>query len=196
MSRLNNEEAIYRMIGASNHTKNERQEHDYYATDPIAMEKLLTHETFSPVVWECACGGGHLAEVMKDHGYRVIATDLIYRGYGLQHPFDFLKEDITNFNGDIITNPPYSEALNFVRKALETITQGHKVAMFLRVQFLEGLERNKFYKIHPPFRIYVFSKRVQCAKNGDFDSYGKSAVCYAWFIWKKDFKGEPIVKWL
>ena len=32
---------IYRMVGASNHTEGEREENDYYATSPIAMELIL-----------------------------------------------------------------------------------------------------------------------------------------------------------
>lgn len=47
----------FRAIGASNHTDKERQCEDYYATEPKAMELLLEVEQFSPVIWECACGG-------------------------------------------------------------------------------------------------------------------------------------------
>lgn len=50
----------FRAIGASNHTDKERQCEDYYATEPKAMELLLEVEQFSPVIWECACGGGSL----------------------------------------------------------------------------------------------------------------------------------------
>jgi len=38
---------------------------------------------------------------------------------------------------------------------------------------------------------------VQVAINGDPEMFAKSsAACYAWFIWEKDFKGAPEVKWL
>ena len=33
-------------------------------------------------IWECACGQGHLSEVLKANGYNVKSTDLIDRGYG------------------------------------------------------------------------------------------------------------------
>jgi len=58
---------------------------------------------------------------------------------------NFLEETFDNFNGDIITNPPYRYALNFVQKALESVRIGGKVAMFLKLQFLEGKERRKFF---------------------------------------------------
>ncbi|WP_425539425.1 class I SAM-dependent methyltransferase [Microaceticoccus formicicus] len=160
------------------------------------MELLLQEETFSNVIWECACGEGHLARVLEEHGFEVISTDLIYRGYGDPKPMDFLKESFDDFEGDIITNPPYKYALEFVQKALDSIHPGRKVAMFLKLQFLESKARKKFFKENPPKVVYVSSSRLNCAKNGNFDKYKSSAVAYAWFVWEKGFKGDPIVKWI
>lgn len=191
-----NRNAIYTTLGASNHASDERQKDDYYATDPLAMELLLQEETFNHNVWECACGEGHLAKVLEKHGYNVKATDLVYRGYGNEHSFDFLSKSVKYYDGDIITNPPYKYALDFVKKSLDIIDDGHKVAMFLKVTFLEGKERKQFFKENPPKVVYVSSSRIKCAKNGEFDKYPSSAVAYAWFVWEKGFKGDPIVKWI
>ena len=38
---IGNNKSIYTTLGASNHTDKEREENDYYATDPIAIDKLL-----------------------------------------------------------------------------------------------------------------------------------------------------------
>ena len=76
------ERKVFAVLGASNHSTNEREENDYYATDPIAMELLLDIEQFSPEVWECACGEGHLSKVLESRGYHVMSTDLIDRGLG------------------------------------------------------------------------------------------------------------------
>lgn len=118
--------SIYRTLGASSHTDKEREAFDYYATEPKAVELLLKEETFSPVVWECACGEGHLSKVLESHGYQVISTDLIYRGYGDPNPLDFLKETLEGFDGDIITNPPYKYALDFVKRALDSVQHKKK----------------------------------------------------------------------
>ena len=48
--------AMFRIIGASNHTDEERERDDYYATDPISVDKLLTVEWLNGRIWECACG--------------------------------------------------------------------------------------------------------------------------------------------
>lgn len=52
-----NSNSLFVTLGASNHSMGEREENDYYATEPKAVELLLEKEKFSRV-WECASGGG------------------------------------------------------------------------------------------------------------------------------------------
>lgn len=148
--RMSGSKKVFTTLGSSNHVPEEREAFDYYATDPRAVEMLLELEQFSPVIWEPACGEGHISKVLQAHGYEVISTDLIYRGFGDPEPLDFLKETLDDFEGDIITNPPYSMGLEFVQRALESVRPGGKVAMFLKVQFLEGQKRGEFFKRTPP----------------------------------------------
>ena len=191
-----NNKGVYATLGASNHSECDREQHDYYATDPKAMELLLEQETFGKNIWEPACGGGCLSRVLEAHGYNVLSTDLYYRGYGNEEPLDFLKDVHDKIDGDIITNPPYKFSLEFIKKALEIIKPGHKVAMFLKLQFLEGKSRKSFFLENPPKTVYVSSSRLNCAMNGNFDKQSSSAVAYAWFVWEKGFKGNPIIKWI
>lgn len=55
-----NKNSIYTTLGASNHTDKDREENDYYATDPVAIDKLLKVEQLSNFIWEPAVGGGAL----------------------------------------------------------------------------------------------------------------------------------------
>lgn len=199
---IGNSKSIYTTLGASNHTDKEREQNDYYATEPKALELLLEKEHFFPYVWECACGEGHLSDVLKNNGYDVKSSDLVDRGYDGTEVIDFLKvrkEDVKgDFPRDIITNPPYKYAKEFIEKALEISMDSTKIAMFLKVQFLEDKARRELFDKHPPKRIYVASSRLLCAKNGEFEKMrqgGGSAVAYAWFIWEKGFTGEPVVRW-
>jgi hypothetical protein len=189
-----NTNSVFKNLGASNHCEETRQIEDYYATDPIAIKLLLKETFFSDEIWEPACGQGHLSEALKKYGYQVYSTDLINRGYG-DGEKDFLACS-EKWEGDIITNPPYKFAQEFVEKSLGLISSGHKVAMFLKLTFLEGKARREMFKKYPPKTIYVFSGRITCAKNGDFASTNGSAVCYAWFIWEKGFCGDPAIKWI
>lgn len=196
---VGNKNSIFKTLGASNHTDKEREENDFYATDPIAIDKLLsTGFELSKNVWEPACGAGHLSKRLEHYGYNVRSTDLIDRGYGEQK--DFLADDGINiWDGDIITNPPYKYSLYFVQQALDLIKTGRKVVMFLKLTFLEGKERGEFFKENPPKYVMVFSQRILCAKNAQFEEMkkgGGSAVAYAWFIWEKGYKGACEVKWI
>ena len=203
----NNRSAIYRAIGASNHVEAEREENDYYATHPIAINLLCELEEFSNEILEPCCGEGHISKVLESKGYVVESMDLIDRGYG-KGGVNFLEYNEI-VDKDIITNPPYSLAQDFVEHAMDIITEGHKIAMFLKLTFLESSRRKEMFKKYPPKKIWVSSSRIPCGKNGDFyqrnadgsikcDKDGNpkevsSAVCYAWFIFEKGYHGPIVV---
>lgn len=196
-----NYNSLYMTLGASNHTEKEREENDYYATDPIAIDKLLTKEKPSFNIWECACGGGHLLNRLKELGFNAFGTDLIDRGCGTapRDFFNFDKKDVGS-DVDILTNPPYKYAKEFVLHALDLVAEGRKVYMFLKLTFLEGKTRFKeLFSKYPPQTIYVFSERVICAKNGEFQKMkdsGGSAVAFAWFVWQKGWQGKTTIEWI
>ncbi len=121
----------------------------------------------------------------------IVALD---RGYGKPN-VDFLQSSHRH-NGDIVTNPPFRYALEFVQKSLELIPDGRKVAMFLRIQFLEGKAHRKFFNEYPPQTVYVATSRIKYAMNGDFEGTKGSAALYAWFVWQKGWKGETVVRWI
>lgn len=194
MNRQGTVNDVFVRLGATNHSLGKREINDYYATEPSAVEMLCEKETFNKNIWECACGQGHISKVLIQRGYNVKSTDLIDRGYGIGG-IDFLKETQI-FDGDIITNPPYKISVDFVEHSLKLIPVGNKVAMLLKIQFLESGRRRKLFDQSPPKYVYVFSKRTNCAKNGDFEAYPSSAICYAWYIWEKGYSGETILRWI
>lgn len=194
MARQKNKEDMYRLIGSSNHTGEARGEEDFYASDPASIDGLLEKETFSKHIWEPACGMGHLSDKLKNLGYDVRESDLVLRKEGAeQKDFLFFNED--RFGGDIITNPPYALAQEFVEQSLKCVGEGHKVAMLLRLLFLESIERRRLFDIAPPIRVHVYSKRIRCYKNGEITD-GGGALCYAWFVWEKGHKGTTTIDWI
>lgn len=194
---VGNKISSYVTNGASSHSSQEREENDYYATAPLATNLLLELETFDKNIWEPACGENHITNILRNAGYNVRTSDIIDRiGDGSVEIKDFLTNEEV-FDGDIITNPPYKFALEFAEKCLEAIKDGHKVALFLKLTFLETRIRKAFFEKYPPKIVYVSSNRLGCAKNGEFegkDNIG-SAVAYCWYIWEKGFQGDPIIKW-
>lgn len=166
---------------------------DYYGTNPAAVESLLSREEFDKKIWEPCAGKHNISNVLKSHAYKVWESDIF--GYGLNHSIvDFLEYE-GEWDGDLITNPPYNLAGDFVEKALKIVKPGKKLAMFLRLQFLEGQKRyNNIFVDNPPKTVYVFTKRQVCSKVDDFTE--GSAVAYVWIVWEKGFTGDPAIKWI
>ena len=178
-------------IVGSSRNNGEREAEDFYPTPPYAVEELLKREVFSGNIWECACGEGDISEVFKNKGFEVISTDLINRGYGEQ--LDFLQSDLVADN--IITNPPYKLALDFVLKAKK---QGRKkIAMFLKTVWLESDSRyDMFQDTEFPLKtVYQFSKRVTLYKGG-VKMKNSGMIAYAWYVWDKDYVGKPTIGWI
>jgi hypothetical protein len=172
-----------------------REKDDFYATPPAATQALLSVETFEGAIWEPACGQGHLSKVLIDAGYEVISTDLVARGYG-EAGVDFLMEWQPRAP-NIVTNPPFKLSSGFVRNALK-LTTG-KVAMLLKVGFLEGVERADVFDHAPLARVHVFRRRQSFLKDGLYSTNmnGKGGmIAYAWFVWEHGYSGKPTLGWI
>lgn len=183
---------VYSTLGASNHATGERAQYDLYCTHPKAVEELLKLEQFSHQIWEPCDGLGHISDTLCQKGYDVHRSDITTRNRDIKQ-LDFLAYNGTEWNGDIVTNPPYSCAVDMVRKALSVVSDGRKVAMWLRILFLESKHRQELFREFPPKRIWVSSSRIECGKNGVF---GKgSPQGYAWFVWEKGYKGSTTINW-
>lgn len=189
----------YVTLGASNHSEDIRSSNDFYATPPVAVQHLLEIESFNKNIWEPGCGMNHIVEILEQAGYNVKRSDIVQMVEDDKfEQIDFLTTTGT-WDGDIVTNPPFKLATEFVAKALDLVKPGAKVAMFLKLQFLEGTKRySALFEDNPPKRIWVSTHRYGCTKDGYFNEKGNapSAICYCWFIWEKGFKGDPIVKWI
>ena len=168
-----------------------REKDDFYPTPPMATERLLDVEKFDGDIWECACGDGAISKVLEQHNYKVYSTDLINRNYG-ETGIDFLME--TQKCDNIITNPPYKNALDFAQKAVE-LARG-KTALLLKLNFLEGQRRRLFFNKTPPVRVHVFSGRQTLMKNGDDYSGRSGMMALAWFIWEAGNTNSPTVHWI
>jgi hypothetical protein len=178
-------------IVGSSRNNGEREKDDFYPTPPYVVEELLKRESFIGNIWECACGEGDISEVFKSDGFDVISTDLINRGYG--EKLDFFKSDLVADN--IVTNPPYKLALDFVLKAKKQSKK--KIAMFLKTTWLESESRyNMFQDTEFPLKtVYQFSKRVTLY-NGGVKVKNSGMIAYAWYVWDKDYVGKPTIEWI
>jgi hypothetical protein len=179
------------IVGASR-ANGDREIDDFYPTPAYAVEALLQREKFDGYIWECACGTGDISEVLKTAGCNVYSSDLIDRGYGDQ--LDFLSNHNKVYD-NIVTNPPFKDALKFVEQAKESSRQ--KIAMFLKTVFLESEARYNMFKDkdYPLARVYQFSKRVTLYKDGR-KMKNSGMIAYAWYVWDVEHRGRPELDWI
>lgn len=194
-----------KVLGASNHSEGDREENNFYSTDPIAVDTLFARERLNFVkkdILEPCCGNLNLSNRIKellgeDFG-SITNSDLIERGYE-DIVGDYREMDFKNQYDIIITNPPYDRKGTHVEitlKAIDDVKDGGKVYMFLKTLFLESQNRyDKLFSKYPPARIYVYSGRINCYKN-DNRSLKDSAVSYSWFVWEKGFTGKTTLEWI
>lgn len=163
-----------RMVGHGR--PQDREKDDFYPTPPLGTELLLTKERFAGSIWEPACGRGDMSRVLEAAGYEVISTDLVDRGYG-EGRQDFLLHWGASLAPNIVTNPPFKLGEEFARHALDLGCD--KVALLLRIHFLEGQRRLDL--LRRLARVWVFSKRM---------------IGYAWYVWDRAHVGPPILGWV
>lgn len=177
---------------------------DYFATPPKAVRALCSKVIFRKNIIEPCCGEGHIFRTLEELGYTVESSDIVYRGYGKPGSHNFLECPKSQLqNADIVTNPPYNKAQQFIEHAMKNTDEFAKVAMLLRLSFLESQKRKSLFDTYPLTAVYVFRSRIGCAKNGEFkvDAQGElnvpSAVAYAWFLWdKQSTSAPPAIFWL
>lgn len=169
-----------------------RHPDDFYSTPPQGTQALLNVEPFEGETWEPSCGAGDMSRVLEAAGLPVISSDLVDRGYGLAG-VNFLQTTLSVDN--VITNPPFKYAQDFVEHALDCADR--KVAMLCRLAWLEGGKRRRFFQTTPLARVWVFSRRLTMLRGGwDGGQGGGSMIAFAWYVWDHDHIGEPTLGWL
>jgi len=164
---------------------------DFYPTPAWATFALIDNERFSGDIWECACGDGAMTRVLEKTGQRVESSDLYDRGFG-ETGVDFRDTDRRAKN--IITNPPFNAAEDFVHTALGSAEK--KFALLLRLAFLEGAKRqDTVFRKSPPSKVWVFSERITFYPKG-VERKGSGTTAYAWFVWDVDHLGATELNWL
>lgn len=148
-----------------------RKENDFYSTPEAAFKPLLPHLKGGIDIWEPASGDGRLVRWLKESGHEAAGDDLA-NGY------DFLKDN--RMRGCILTNPPFSLALQFCEHARR---HAPEVIMLLRLNFLGAQTRYDWWCRNEPSALYVLSDRP------DFTGGGGDSCEYAWFCWGIRYSG-------
>ncbi len=181
---------VFNCIGATNHSNKTREKDDFYSTPKIATEEIIKRIKFEGNILEPACGTGAISKILsKTLSNEIISKDKVYRGYGEQK--DFFEE--TERYDNIITNPPFKYAKEFIEKALTIANK--KVVMLSKIQLLEGQKRFELFEKYPPTYVYVFVSHLPYMR-GDIEQKESSAMCLCWYVWEIGNIQEPIIRWI
>lgn len=154
----------------------ERNARDFYPTPEYAFKNLLPMLPHESTYWEPACGDGRLVRWMNESGYKCAGTDLALGD-------DFLRDDAKR--DFIITNPPFSLALQFCEHAL---AHSSEFLFLLPLNFLGSIKRRDWLSRHEPNAIFVIVPRPSFGLN-KHGKKGTDANEYGWFYWGGRWSG-------
>lgn len=176
---------------------------DYFPTPPFAtralMNDVLPHLGIDPralgVVAEPCCGEGHMSAVLEEYGLDVRASDIADYSRDGRFPPGWVGQGDYLASDDeadwTVFNPPFGDVTQaFVLHALARSRRG--VAVFVRQQWLEGIERYEtIFRDHPPTLYAQFAERVPLV-SGKWDPYGATATAYCWLVFVKDMPPQAV----
>jgi predicted RNA methylase len=177
----------------------QRVELDYYPTDPKCTRAIIEKEQIKNLyILENSVGNGHIAKELIKANNNVFGIDIKQREYPLELNADFLLINIPTLFGEIklnkkfdcaVYNPPFSMLNEFIEKTWEFTDKQY---VFCRIQVLETKARyEQIFKKGYLEKVYIFSNRVNAAERTE-----SSAMCFCWIVLNKNYKDEPIIRWL
>ena len=165
-----------------------RKQSDLYPTPPEVTVALLQFLNLpkNTTIWEPAAGEGDMLEEIRACGYGSSFGTDISEGFDFLSPGIF-KRLLTGFDW-IITNPPFSLAEAFIRRAAEL---GKPFAFLLKSQYWNATCRRKLFDEIPPSYIlpltwrpdFFFKKRMPGEK-------GSPLMDVMWCVWLTPWKND------
>lgn len=169
----------------------ERHNDDWYVEPPWVVDQLLRAVTFTGSIHDPCCGGGNIPQRLEELGHRVIGSDIVDRGYGEIQNFFLDWREYEN----MIFNPPYKIAEDFILHALELTTQ--KVAAIVNLKFLASQgRRDRLFLRHPPANVLICSRRPSMPPGGAGIEAKGGTADYCWIVWDNVAGGDTRVSWL
>lgn len=127
---------------------------DMYFTPPVALDCLLPFLTPYHHVWECASGQNHITNVLRSHGHHVTASDI-------SNGVDFLTCNVPSYTHVIVTNPPFSVKLKFIKRAFElSECYGIPFAFLLPLNIMESVGGRKLLESHDNWGFLLPKKTI------------------------------------
>lgn len=170
---------------------------DFFIEPSWAVDLLLDTEPFPGGVWDPACGSGTIVKACQARGMAAVGSDIADRGFGGVQDFLAPAVDFDNV-GNIICNPPYGIAADFIVRALSVASR--KVAMLVQSKFPYSQRRHALFTACPPARLYFLSTRPSMPPGemllaGTVKATG-GKLDYCWLVYDRAHSGPTTAHWL
>lgn len=176
-----------------------REKDEFYPT-PVEPTRAILHAEGArlrqfPLIWEPAVGDGAMQREMRALGFATFGSDLIDRGAGAALKDFFAYRRADRPAAAILTNPPFDKVNwrdgkgAWLYHALDELEVEY-MALLLPWPFPGAAGLGKFWKKHPPARVYLMRWKI------DFTGQGAPPMLNGWFIWDKTWSGETALRML
>ena len=175
-----------------------KEKYGHYVEPLWVSRRLFEVESFRSVIYDPACGWGHILRSAHAAGYTVIGGDIVDRKRHRLGPL-FRKANFLTMKGwgyaDIVCNPPFDHVQEFCEHAIKL--RARKVAMICLVRRLNAAH---WLQQLPLCRIWLLTPRPSMPPGkwiaaGNKPGGGTQDFC--WLVFEQDYAGgTPAICWL
>ena len=173
----------------------ERDPNDWYVEPFECSAALFAMERFEGAIWDPACGSGRIVQEARRAGLQAKGSDLIQRSEFCEVTSDFLAGTPRTKSANIVSNPPFGIAEEFVHRALALVRTNGKVAMLLPLVWMAGFSTKRDWLPSSPLRrVYPISPRPSMPPGAVIEAGvrpGNGTKDFAWFVWQNRYVGAP-----
>lgn len=177
----------------------ERDPYDWYVEPQECSLALFDNEEFHGEIWDPACGLGRIVESARASGLSSWGSDIVVRSEFCSERIDFLASFDRDFT-NIVTNPPFKHAEEFVRRSLEALPNRGKAAFLLPTVWMAGFSTKRgWLPTSPLLSVYSISPRPSMPPGRVIEAGvrpGNGTKDFAWFVWQKGYQGEARLRFM
>lgn len=178
----------------------ERDPFDWYVEPHECSAALFVLEDFVGAIWDPACGMGRIVQQARAAGLKAIGSDIISRNELCAAESDFLDRTFEPEFQNIVMNPPFGQAEDFVREAIEIVPHGGKVAVIVPLVWVSGFSSKRHWLPNSPLRtLYPISPRPSMPPGRVIEAGekpGNGTKDFAWLVWQSGYCGAASVRFM
>jgi hypothetical protein len=172
----------------------DREDDDFYSEPEWCSRRLFEVEEFRGLIWDPCCGLGSVIRSARAAQLSNFASDIADHGYGVRQ--DFLTAPAPTIAGlfNVVCNPPFKLAREFVECALEL--GAAKAAVIFSIRRLNAAH---WLEPLPLARIWLLTPRPsmppgEVILRGEKPGGGKTDFC--WLVFDRAHNSPRTFDWL